>query len=198
MRSEPRFTVMLRCLWKATLRFHVRAVLLLALLSGAHCMGAQSFELSNARITAVFGPAGLTSITNRTLDRIVHFEDDTFSITIDGLQINGAKLTPTIAPGLPRSLIYTYSFHGYVVRVVYRIEPSWGFVSKQLQVVAAPKNSFLVHSVQPLHESLQETISSEFAPGAYLPQFGEDSDFAKSYSCKKVRRLPALFLRNTE
>ncbi len=185
MHSEPGFTVMLRWLWKDTPRFHIRAVLLLALLSGAYCMGAQSFELSNARITAVFGPAGLTSITNRTLDRIVHFEDDTFSITIDGLQINGAKLTPTIAPGLPRSLIYTYSFHGYVMRAVYRVEPGWDFVSKQLQVIAAPNNSFFVHSVQPLHESLQEAISSEFTPGAYLPQFGEDSDFAKAIPARK-------------
>ena len=61
----------------------------------------------------------------------------------------------------------------------------WDFVSKQLQVIAAPNNSFFVHSVQPLHESLQEAISSEFTPGAYLPQFGEDSDFAKAIPARK-------------
>ena len=185
MRSEKPFCAMLRSLWETKLCFDARAALLLAFLICAHWAGAQTFELSNARITAVFGPAGLTSITNRTFDRTVHFEDDTFSITIDGLEISGAKLTPTIGSGSARSLIYTYSFRGYVLRVVYRVESSWDFVSKQLQVIAAPKDSFFVHNVQPLHESLQEAISSEFTPGAYLPQFGEDSDFAKGIPARK-------------
>jgi len=185
MRSERRFTVMLRSLWKAMPRIYGPAVFLLAFVSCSHCVGAQTRELSNAKITAVFGPAGLTSITNRLFDRSVHFEDDAFSITIDGLAINGANLTPTIASGSARSVIYTYSFRGYVLKVVYRIEPSWDFVSKQLQVIAAPKDSFFVRSVQPLRESLQESISSEFMPGVYLPQFGKDSDFAKGIPAGK-------------
>lgn len=186
MRSELPFTVMLRSLRKAKPSFYGLAAFFLAFVSCARCVEAQTFELSNAGITAVFGPAGLTSITNRTFDRTVHFENDTFSITIDGLEIRGGDLRPTIASGSStRSLTYTYSFQGYVLRVVYRVEPSWDFVSKQLQIIAAPKDSFFVHSVQPLHESLQEAISSEFIPGAYLPQFGKDSDFAKSIPARK-------------
>ena len=178
MCSEECLTAPLRSLWKTTPRFSA-AVFLLAFVSCAPCMAEQTFELSNTRITAAFGPIGLTSITSRTVDRAVHFDNDTFSVTIDGLEINGAKLTPTIASEPPRSLTYTYSFHGYILNVVYKLQPSWDFVAKQLQVIAAPKDSFLVSSVQPLHESLQEAILSEFTPGAYLPQFGEDSDFAK-------------------
>ena len=185
MRSELLLSVMLRFLRKATPRFYGLPVFLLAFVSCAHCVGSQTLELSNARITAVFGPAGLTSITNRKVDRTIHFQNDTFSITIDGLDIHSAKLTPTIASDSAKSLTYTYSCQGYVLSVVYRIEPSWDFVSKQLQVIAAPKDAFFVRSVQPLHESLQEPISSEFMPGAYLPQFGANSDFAKGIPARK-------------
>src|SRR5271169_2016622 len=154
MRSELLLSVMLHFLRKATPRLYGPSVFLLAFVSCAHCVGSQTLELSNARITAVFGPAGLTSITNRKVDRTIHFENDTFSITIDGLDIDSAKLTPTIASDSANSLTYTYSCQGYVLSAVYRIEPSWDFVSKQLQVIAAPKDAFFVRSVQPLHESL--------------------------------------------
>jgi hypothetical protein len=184
MRSEKPFSAMLRSSWKTRPCFYAQAALLLAFLICTQFAGAQSFELSNARVTAVFGPAGLTSITNRSIGHTVHFEDDSFSITIDGIEINGAKLTPTRS-GSAGSLIYTYSFNGYVLKVVYRVEPNWDFVSKQLQVIAAPKDSFFVHNVQPLHTSLREPISSEFTPGAYLPQFGKDSDFAKGIPARK-------------
>src|SRR5690349_110918 len=140
MRSAQSYKAMLHSLWKNKPSFYLRAAHLLALVMCAHCAGAQSFELSNAKITAVFGPAGLTSITNRPIGHTVHFEDDSFSITIDGIEINGSKLTPTIGSGSARSLIYTYSLNGYVLRVVYRVESNWDFVSKQMQVIAAPKD----------------------------------------------------------
>jgi len=185
MRSELLLSVMRRFLRKVTPRLYGPSVFLLAFVSCAHCVGSQTLELSNASITAVFGPAGLTSITNRKFDRTIHFENDTFSMTIDGFDINSTKLTPTIASGSAKSLTYTYSFQGYVLNVVYRVEPSWDFVSKQLQVIAAPKDVFFVRNVQPLHESVQEPISSEFMPEAYLPQFGENSDFAKGIPARK-------------
>ena len=157
----------------------------IAFLAGASGVAAQTFELSNGHITAVFGPRGLTAISNRTINRTVHFKGDEFSMSVDDVEIESTKLTPRIVPSSARSLDYIYSSHGYTLKVVYKIESTWDFVSKQLQVIQAPKESLFVHSVEPLHESLVEAISSEFMPGAYLPQFGKNSDFEKLIPAKK-------------
>jgi hypothetical protein len=186
MRFESRFRRMLSSFQKTQPRFYrMEMIAVIAFLTCATSVAAQTFELSNGHITAVFGPRGLTAISNRTFNHAVHFRSDEFSMMVDDIEIESEKLTPKIDPSSAKSLAYIYSSHGYVLRVVYRLESGWDFVSKQLQVIRGPNESFLVHCVEPLQESLEEAISSEFTPGAYLPQFGKNSDFEKRIPAKK-------------
>ena len=136
--------------------------------------GAQTLKLTNENIAATFGWKGLSSLADRKSNDVVNLDDDQFSITLDRIRFESAELRPKIAQNSSDTITYSYESQGYTVNVVYRLLPEWTFVSKELQVAKAPHNSYLVHSVEPLHVSIGQPILSVFTPGTYLPQFGDD------------------------
>jgi len=136
--------------------------------------GAQTLKLTNENIAATFGRKGLSSLADRKSNDVVNLDDDQFSITLDRIRFESAELRPKIAQNSSDTITYSYESQGYTVNVVYRLLPEWTFVSKELQVDKAPHDTYLVHSVEPLHVSIGEPILSVFTPGTYLPQFGDD------------------------
>src|SRR6266550_2735817 len=141
--------------------------------------------LTNGNVTATFGPRGLSAVTDCKFNDVVHLGSDEFSIAIDGIHLRSAELTPKIEPNPSSAITYAYESQGYVVNVVYRLLPDWKFVSKELQVVKAPINSYVVHTVEPFHLSIGEPIVSVFTPGTYLPHLGIDQEVPEVFPTKK-------------
>ncbi|MGA8027081.1 MAG: hypothetical protein WB992_08035 [Bryobacteraceae bacterium] len=132
---------------------------------------AQSLELKNDRIAAKFGPRGLVSIQQGTA-KAREIRSDTFSFELDHDRFEGAAAKAEVRQSAPAEISYTFSSNGYIVEVVYRIEPGWQFISKQIRLTSTPRPEFVVHQIRPVDLSFADAIDSVFTPGTYLPQYG--------------------------
>lgn len=151
-------------------------------------------ELRNDSVTAEFDRRGLISIAAPKRNEVIHLRHDEFSISIDADRIDSAKLQPEVKPGSANVVTYGYSFRGYAINVIYELRPGWRAVTKQLQIVRAPRSTYLVHFVEPSRVEVGEPISSMFTPGTYEPQFGDPQDSRKSLSTQDF----GAFLRLSE
>ena len=169
--------------WRRTrpVWMHLHAWFCVPLLVAA-CSAQSKMELRNNYITAEFDSRGLVSVRGPRLNEVVHLADDEFSISIDGDRLDSAKLEPAVKPGQANTVTYAYAFRGYEVNVIYELRPGWHFVTKQLQVVQAPRSAYVVHLVEPARVAVDETISALFTPGTYLPQLGHPEESRKSLS----------------
>jgi hypothetical protein len=160
---------------------HFLALFYIPLLIGI-CTAQNKAELRNNYITAEFDGRGLISVVSRSSNEVVHLTHDEFSISIDDDRLDSSRIGPEVKPGPENTVTYRYSFRGYAINVIYELRPSWRFVTKQLQVVQAPRSTYLVHIVEPSRLEVLEAISSLFTPGTYEPQLGHPDESRKSLS----------------
>jgi len=133
---------------------------------------AESLEISNPTTTATFGPKGLVSIKDAESEAQITLTQDDWSLVIDSNILRSRDAQPEIKRTAPGEITYEYELSGYRVQVVYRLGPSWRFVSKQLRVLRTPGSEFTVHRVVPWDVVLQNTVDSGYVPSTYVPQFG--------------------------
>src|SRR5579862_3969888 len=128
---------------KRTVRLYLPTLVAAVLLSGIIPARSQSqeFELKNERLTARFGPLGLTSITDGQSRRTIQFTADAFGLRIDQEVIDGAKLRPSVKQE-GREIAYEYRTSGYCIRVIYSLRDSWKFVVKKLEVMESPRPTY--------------------------------------------------------
>ena len=127
--------------------------------------------LENGRVRAVFGPRGLTSLSDLATSRQHRFRRDGFSLVVDGRPLRSAELTaPTMEANADR-VTYRWSGDGYRVRVVYELRPGWRFLGKQLFVTGAA-DAFRVDSVKVFDAALAESPADVFVPSSRYPDLG--------------------------
>ena len=145
------------------------------------CAAQNKTELKNDSITADFDRRGLISIA-ASPDEVIPLAHDDFSISIDDDRLDSTTVEPEMKTGPGNTVTYSYSFPGYAISVVYELRPGWRFLTKQIQVVHAPRSTYVVHLVEPSRVGMRETISSVFKPETYRPQFGHRGEARKFLS----------------
>ncbi len=133
---------------------------------------AVSLEISNPTTIATFGPKGLVSLKDAESGASITLAQDDWSLVIDNGTLRSGDAQPEITKTAPGEIAYDYELSGYRVQAVYRLDPGWRFVSKQLRVLRAPGLEFIVHQVVPWDLVLQETVASAYVPSTYVPHFG--------------------------
>ncbi len=159
-----------------------------AAMSGAVTDGA---VLQNKLIRVELGDSGLLTIYDKELDRTFHFEEDGFSLTIDGRRIDSELLQPSRAEEVTNGRAYSFRSGPFMIKVVYELKPTWRFVSKQLFVTG--KDTFHVSEVEVFRGRLKDRIKSQFVPktsspslkcedyGAFLRLAGKRGDLTLQY-----------------
>lgn len=129
-------------------------------------------KLENDHIVATFGPRGLVSIreSGKAVPGAIRF--DTFSLEVDNDRFESSAAKAEINQSTADEISYSFQESGYVVDVIYRIEPKWQFITKQIRLVSTPQTSFMVREIRPVDLSFANRIDSVFIPGIYLPQYG--------------------------
>lgn len=146
-------------------------LLLFFLTAGPQECPAQELQLANAHLTARFGPGGLESIQEKGgPNRAI--ASDAFSLQIDSDIFSSQMIQPVLEQHDTSQVRYLFRESGYSAEVVYRIEPSWRFITKQIRILSTPRPEFVVHRLDPVDVAFNDAANSLFVPGTYLPQFG--------------------------
>jgi hypothetical protein len=129
------------------------------------------YKLENTHLSALFSQAGLTGLYDRKLNKTYKIDQDAFSVTIDDHIITSGDIkTTSINKGNDR-LTYVLEDDNYSISVVYELKPSWAFVSKQLKIRPKIKKSFMVNQIRVLEEKLSRTITSDYIPHGWWPNY---------------------------
>lgn len=139
---------------------------------------ASGIELKNATTSAHFGPNGLLSIEDVQSHSRLAITRDAWSMVIDGVTLSGADAHPAIDKAADE-ITYTYELKGFQVRVVYRLNPGWSFVGKQIEILRPANASFTIVKVVPWDVTVSGNVSSDFVPSVYVPQFGRTIEQSK-------------------
>lgn len=153
------------------LRFRcVPQIILLVLSSVSLVLGVQSLELKNQHMVAKFGPSGLISLQQgKSSPRAI--VSDSFSFEVDSESVEELSGKAEVTRSGADEISYRFRETGYTVDVVYRIEPTWNFVTKRVQLTSTPHAQFMVRRINPVNLSFSDRIDSVFIPGTYLPQY---------------------------
>jgi len=133
---------------------------------------AQTSVLKNEHTEAVFGPAGLVSVTDKESGARIGLNRDAWSLAIDDVILRSDDLKPAIASSAAAKIAYRYEGSGFQILVTYRLGAGWKFVSKQIAIVHAPNAVFTVHKVVPWDMAVRDELVSDYVPSTYVPQFG--------------------------
>jgi len=142
------------------------------LLAFSTCLRAETFELKNATTVAVFDSNGLVSLKDMLSGASMNLSTDAWSLAIDDTTLRSSNARPRIDRNSDSEITYNYDLSGYRIVVVYRLDPGWRFVSKQLKLLRVPVSTFTVHRVTPLDVNLKDKVTSVYVPSVYTPQFG--------------------------
>ena len=137
----------------------------------------------------------MASITSQPSGFTVNFPREDFSLTVDQQLFDSSRMQAPVAKQEQNGIAYYYQDRGYSFRVFYEIREDWKFVTKSLQITAAPGSSYTVKQIEPVRIALDAKIQSTFTPAAYLPQFGPaGNDFRNRLATRSFGtflRLPA-------
>ena len=139
-------------------------------------------ELKNAHVAAEFGPHGLMRIEElnapagppQDLQRLgVDLTADRWSMEIDHDLLKSTDAEPRMEQVNESEIDYRYRISGYEVEVKYRLMPEWWFVSKQVRLVTAPRDAFVVRQVTAVDIEVKEAVEDVYVPSSYLPQLSK-------------------------
>lgn len=133
---------------------------------------AANLTLESASTKAVFNERGLTSVQDLGTGVSLGFSSDQWSLTLDGTTLRSADSAPEIKKAGANEIDYLYRMSGYRIEAVYRLNPGWHFVTKQIRVVGTPKKSFTVDQVSPVESTAADAVQSMYVPSSYAPQVG--------------------------
>lgn len=134
---------------------------------------ATDLTLKNASTVATFNKNGLISVKDIKSGASVGFTTDRWSLTLDSTTLHSTDVVPKINKSGVEEITYTYRLSGYQIEAIYRLNPGWHFVTKQLRVLQAPGSGFIVHQVAPVEMTLKDAILSTYVPSNYEPQVGQ-------------------------
>ena len=140
----------------------------------------QTVELKNEHTTASFGPAGLVAVVDIESGTRLDIAHDSWSLAIDGSTLRSGDSQPKVTRTAADAVAYQYENSGYRIQVTYKLEASWRFVSKQIDIVHAPRVNFTVHRVVPWDIAIRNEGVSDYVPSTYTPQFGATIDQSRT------------------
>jgi hypothetical protein len=114
--------------------------------------------LSNDKISAEFSERGLASVHDTGTRATYHFSPDDFRITIGGRTYNSASLPAPTRKNSELTVQYAYTAGPYKLAVIYELEPSWRFLSKQIVITEAPAGKFRLDDMAVFTGSIAEPI----------------------------------------
>lgn len=166
-------------LLSASCNYRIFAKTLLALwLCAVPCFG-QTFELKNEQLKAEFGPRGLVSVRDQRSGVSVHFPTEEFSIQIDQKRFESSTLPAPIGKQEVNGVAYYFRSGGFAFRVLYELQSDWTFLTKRIEIVNAPADSYWVKEITPIKLAAEEKIESAFIPRSYFAQFGAARDASR-------------------
>lgn len=122
-------------------------------------------QLQNSFVTARFGARGLASLEDRASSRTFAFEDDAFSLIIDGKEARSADLPMPLRRASPGWVEYDFMAPNFAIRVRYELRPTWRFISKQIFVQRTGESAaFRVNGVTPIAVRLSQAPQSTYVP----------------------------------
>jgi hypothetical protein len=145
------------------------AALALLLIGGPRPPNAAVAPLENAQVRVEFGPRGMSALTDVARGRTFRVAADDFAIGIDGRTYQSADLPAPVRSDQPGQITYRWIAGPYLLRVVYALEPAWGFVSKQVIVDSASASRFRIDSIAPLLLRFEERPASWYVPPSARP-----------------------------
>ena len=137
------------------------------LVSAVFCSAAETMTLENENISVALSARGLSQIHDKQAAHTLHFDSDTFSLTVNDEVIESAGLVAKRSRRGKTRVVYAYDTGKWVVTVTYELKPKWRFVSKQLTVTAKDGSDYKVMRIKMFDGKLRNTIREayEFAPG---------------------------------
>lgn len=139
---------------------HVLFVVVLAALpvSGA---GRDTIVLENQRLRATLIDGRLESLEDLRTGAPIRFENDRFSVTINGQAMDSAGITPTKVASANRTAAFAYSFPGARVTVTYELRAGWGFLSKQLRIEPTATAPYRVNDVSAFDATMARAVTEQ-------------------------------------
>ncbi len=135
----------------------------------------KSYRLENSHLIAFFNSSGISRLNDRQLRKNYNFDQDDFSVTIDGQLVSKKDLTLTSVNKESDQLVFTLDNSDYTIRVVYELKPSWAFISKQLEIELKNRMSFKVDKVCVLNEKIGQSIVEDYSPEGWWPGYNTKS-----------------------
>jgi hypothetical protein len=126
-----------------------------ALFATGCCLAA---GLSNGKISAEFNERGLVSLHDDYSRGTYHFNSDDFRLTIAGQTYSGARLPAPERKNGESTVQYAYTAGPYRLAVIYELQPSWRFLSKQIVVTEAPAGKFRIDEITVFTGSIAEPV----------------------------------------
>lgn len=148
---------------------------LLATATFANAVSAEEAVLKNKRISVRFGKDGLTSISDLVKGNTCGFKQEGSSVTVDGVLLNTAALTPVDRKKRGDTLTYTYTSGSWTLKAIYELKPDWNFVAKQLVLSGSEGAAYRVKTVNAFTGELDVKTASLFkqTKGNLFLRFGE-------------------------
>ena len=114
--------------------------------------------LSNDKISAEFSERGLVSVHDTWSRATYHLSSEDFRITIGGETYSSASLPAPTRKNSDLTVQYAYAAGPYKLAVIYELEPSWRFLSKQIVITEAPAGKFRLDEISVFTGSITEPI----------------------------------------
>lgn len=116
--------------------------------------------INNGTISAAFDSKAITSITDTSTGQTIGFTGASSSITVDGVKLDTATLTPSATGTTPDSVIYTYNVGVRTLKVVYQLKPGWRFVNVQMFLTLPAGVTSRINSVVSFTGNITNSIYS--------------------------------------
>lgn len=162
------------------------------LLCGAF-IDASGYELSNDTIRAEFSSDGLKSLSNKKIKKKIHFLKDASEIRIDSADFQSYSLGKADVSTTQSGITYSYDTSSYVIKIVYELEPSWHFISKQILVESKNTSPFTVNTVNVWNIDIRERVVEDY--GIHSGKYGAFCRFQDKTGFFMLAQNP--FLRYT-
>lgn len=114
--------------------------------------------LDNGILNLELGRNGLEKLHDKTTGKTVEFVSDSFSVRVDGQEIDSARLKPAVTKESDSAAVCAFRSGEYAVRVVYELRKGWRFVSRQLFLTGPDGKEMLVEKMKPFDGRLRNTV----------------------------------------
>ena len=185
------------------LRLYLTALIATSALSATSEAADKKSTLDNGLLQVTLGQHGLERIHDKKIDRTIDLASDRFSLTVDGKAIKSSSITPTVKKENATTVAYAYRSGKYTVTVVYELQPSWRFVSKQLLLTGPKDKELLVEKLSPFDGKLNNTVVEPYrlTGGRYglsLRMKGRPEDEAATWGCVMLVQNPHTRIETQE